>query len=85
MVEYTPIGDLIKKLQPPEREVFREIAARRRELLLAELLPYFKQHPPEPQGREGRSLANHPDNPARASRPAGTNVVRLVPDHLDKG
>ena len=64
MVEYSPIGDLVKKIPAEVWDVLQEVYARRPALMVGELLAIAKlkglQERPETERQEGQPLATDP-------------------------
>jgi hypothetical protein len=68
MIDYEPIGDLIRSILDAAWNALAEIHKKRRAILLGELLDIAKhKRTPkvEPERREPQSLKNHPPNPSR--------------------
>jgi hypothetical protein len=70
MVEYAPIGDLVRSISDSAWDTLAEIHQKRPGIMLGELLAVAdrkRARQPEP-AREPRSLATHSSNPARAPK-----------------
>jgi hypothetical protein len=55
MIDYEPIGDLIRQIPADTWDVLKEIHERRPALMLGELLAERKKIEPRPERRERRS------------------------------
>lgn len=68
MIEYAPIGDVVRSIPDAAWDALAEINKKRPGMMLGELLAVAerKRAPTaEPERREPRSIKNYPSNPAR--------------------
>ena len=68
MIEYEPIGDLVRSIPETAWDALAEIYKKRPSIMLGELLAVAerKRAPKaEPERREPRSLKNHPLSPSQ--------------------
>lgn len=66
MMDYQPIGDLIKSIPEAAWDALEAIHEKRCAIMLGELLDIAKNYrapKAEPERREPRSLKNHPSTP----------------------